>query len=74
MKKYEYNNATVYITIPNEKQIENIRKVTEEFARKLVKKGLIQNGQKRQSNRRTSVTNSNARRRNQKIKEKDSSN
>ena len=73
MKKYEYDNATVYITIPNEKQIENIRKATEEFARKLVKKGLIQNGQKRQSNRRTGIANSNARRRNQKAKEKGSS-
>lgn len=74
MKKYEYENATVYITIPNEKQIENIRKATEEFARKLVKKGLIQNGQKRQSNRRTGIANSNARRRNKKAKEKGSSN
>jgi hypothetical protein len=74
MKKYEYENATVYITIPNEKQIENIRKATEEFARKLVKRGIIQNGQKRQNNRRTSIANPNARRRNQKAKEKGSSN
>lgn len=74
MKKYEYDNATVYITIPNEKQIENIRKATEEFARKLVKKGLIQNGQKRQNNRRTGITNSNARKRNTKTKEKSTSN
>lgn len=74
MKKYEYENATVYITIPNEKQIENIRKATEEFAKKLVKKGLIQNGQKRQNNRRTGIANPNARRRNQKAKEKGSSN
>ena len=74
MKKYEYENATVYITIPNEQQIENIRKATEEFAKKLVKKGIIQNGQKRQSNRRTGIANPNARRRNRKTKEESSSN
>lgn len=37
MKKYEYENATVYITIPNEKQIENIRNATEKFIRRLMK-------------------------------------
>ena len=41
MKKYVYENATVYISIPTEEQIQNIHKATEIFARKLVKKGLI---------------------------------
>jgi hypothetical protein len=40
MKKYVYENATVYITIPTEEQIRNIQKATERFARRLVKKGL----------------------------------
>lgn len=49
MKKYEYENATVYITIPNEQQIENIRKSTERFVNLLVKKGMIGNEYKRKS-------------------------
>ena len=34
MLKYEYENATVYITKPTEKHIENIRKATEVFSPK----------------------------------------
>ena len=41
MKKYVYENATVYISIPTEEQILNIRDATERFAKRLVKKGLI---------------------------------
>ena len=49
MKKYEYENATVYITIPNEQQIENIRKSTERFVKLLVEKGMIGNEYQRKS-------------------------
>jgi len=61
MLKYEYENATVYITEPTEEQIENIRKATERFAKRLVKEGLIGNGHGRQSNRGARLANSNAR-------------
>ena len=62
MKKYVYENATVYITKPTEEQIQNIHKATERFAKKLVKKGLLRN-ESRRNNRRTSRCNSNARKR-----------
>jgi hypothetical protein len=39
MKKFEYDNAIVYITIPTEKQLENIRKSTDSFVKALIKKG-----------------------------------
>lgn len=61
MRKYVYENATVYITEPTEEQIENIRKATERFVIKLAKRGLINNGSKRRSNRRTSVVNTDTR-------------
>ena len=41
MKKYVYENATVYISIPTEEQIQNIRESTERFAKRLAKKGLV---------------------------------
>lgn len=63
MRKYVYEDATVYITEPTEEQLENIRKATERFARKLVKKGLIGND-KRRNNHRTSRVSSDARERN----------
>jgi hypothetical protein len=66
MKKYIYDNATVYITIPNAAQIENMHKATEQFAVKLVKRGFIKNESGR-NNRRTRSGNSNARRRNKRI-------
>lgn len=37
MLKYEYENAIVYITKPTEKHIENIRKATEVFMKKIMK-------------------------------------
>lgn len=37
MKEYKYDNATIRITIPNEKQLENIRKATEIFLKKAIK-------------------------------------
>jgi hypothetical protein len=37
MLKYEYENATVYITKPTEKHIENIKKATEVFMKKVIK-------------------------------------
>lgn len=67
MLKYEYKNATVYITKPNEKHIENIRKATEVFMKKVIKEE-IQNGTSRKYNRRTGVTNTNARGRNKETK------
>ena len=63
MRKYVYEDATVYITEPTEEQLENIRKATERFAKKLVKKGLIGNDQRR-NNYRAGRASSNARKRN----------
>ena len=52
MKKYVYENATVYISIPTEEQVSNKHKATERFARRLVKKGLIKrHDNSRKSNR-----------------------
>lgn len=67
MLKYEYENATVYITKPNEKHIENIKKATEIFMKKVIKEE-IQNGvektnESRRNNRRISRHNSYARQR-----------
>lgn len=61
MLKYEYENATVYITKPTEKHIENIKKATEDFMKKVIKED-IQNGSRRNRSR-TSRSNSNAGRR-----------
>ena len=61
MLKYEYENATVYITKPTEKHIENIKKATEVFMKKVIKEE-IQNGV-RKNNRRTNRNNFNARKR-----------
>lgn len=69
MKKIVYENATVYITIPNEQQKENIRKATEKFVHRLAKEGLIGND-KRRNNHRASGTSVNARKRAAQIKEK----
>jgi len=73
MKKFVYENATVYITIPTEEQIENIRKSTERFVKKLAKEGLIDNEQRR-NNHRVSRIGSNARKRNNQIKKENLSN
>lgn len=37
MLKYEYKNATVYITEPNEKHISRIREATTEFMKRVMK-------------------------------------
>ena len=62
MLKYEYENATVYITKPTEKHIANIRKATEVFMKKVIKEEM--QNESRRNNRRTGVTYSNAGRRN----------
>lgn len=62
MRKYVYENATVYITEPTEEQKENIRRATERFARRIVKEGLLGND-KRRNNHRASRAGSNARKR-----------
>ena len=59
MRKYVYENATVYITVPNEEQQENIRKATERFVHRLAKEGLITDVQRR-NNHRTRRVSSNA--------------
>ena len=64
MRKYVYENATVYITKPTEEQIENIHKATERFAKKLVKKGVFQNGRAKRNRRGTSIIGSETKRRN----------
>lgn len=64
MRKYVYKNATVYITEPTEEQLENIRKATERFAARLVKKGMIERV-KRRNNHRASRDGPDARKRNQ---------
>lgn len=50
MRKYVFENATVYITKPTEAQKENIRDATERFVQRLAKEGLIQNEQTRRTN------------------------
>lgn len=74
MRKFVYNNATVYITEPTQEQLENIRRATEEFVMRLAQKGMIDDGYGRQSNRGTRRANSHARSRNKKVEEKDTSN
>ena len=73
MKKYVYDNATVYITIPTPEQEENIRKSTERFVRTLFAKGSIGSDYTKRNNRGTGGTGSDARKGNQQAKEKNSS-
>ena len=35
-KKYEYENGTIYVTIPEQCDREKLRKVTEEFLKKVI--------------------------------------
>lgn len=63
MHKRVYNNATVYITKPTEEQIANIKTATEAFIKVLVRKGYFKD-ERRRNNRRTSVRNTNTRKRN----------
>ena len=74
MRKYTYENATVYITKPTEEQIENIHKATERFAKKLVKKGVIFDGRSRSNHRRSSRSNSKTRQRAKETQRKDKTN
>ena len=69
MLKYEYENATVYITKPTEKHIENIRKATEVFMKKVIKEEML--NESRRNNRGTGVTYSNARRRDKQSQKQD---
>lgn len=72
MLRYEYENATVYITKPTEKHIENIRKATEVFMRKIIKEEML--NESGRNNRRTGVTYSNARRRDKQSQKQDKQN
>ena len=65
MLKYEYENATVYITKPTEKHMDNIKKATEIFMKKVIKER-IQN-ESRRDNRRAGVSYSYARKRTQRL-------
>ena len=47
MRKYVYENATVYITIPTKTQLDNIRKSTELFVNQLAKNGGLDNVKRR---------------------------
>ena len=69
MRKYVYENATVYITKPTEEQKANIRNATEHFVRRLAKEGLIGNEQRR-NNHRTGRAGSDARKRDKEAKQK----
>lgn len=62
MLKYQYKNATVYITEPTEKHIRNIRKATEIYMRRVTKEK-IQN-EDRRDYRRSRKNNSNKGKRN----------
>ena len=70
MKKYIYENAIVYITKPTVEQIENIHFATEQFAKKLVRRGLLSN-EGGKNNRRAGVSHSRTRKRNRWIEKKD---
>lgn len=72
MLKYEYENATVYITKPTEKHVKNIKKATEVFMKKVLKED-IQNGN-RGHHSRVGRNNSNARKRTQRIKKENRTN
>ena len=61
MLKYEYENATVYITKPTEKHMKVIRKATEKFLHEIVKERTERESGKH--NRRVGRSNSNARKR-----------
>lgn len=72
MLKYEYKNATVYITKPTEKHLANIKKATEVFMKKVIKED-IQNGNRRHHSR-VGRNNYNARKRTQRIKKENRTN
>ena len=59
MLRYDYENATVYITKPTKKHLENIKKATENFMRKVIKEEL--QNESRERHRRVGIGYSNAR-------------
>lgn len=61
MLKYEYENATVYITEPTEKHLKIIREATEKFMQRVVKEQI--RNESRGHNRRTNNDNSRTRQR-----------
>ena len=60
MLKYEYENATVYITKPTEKHLENIKRASEVFMKKIIQEQMQNESRKR--DRRISINDSHARR------------
>lgn len=48
MRKFVYENATVYITVPTEEQLENIRKSTKIFVQNMMKEQM-KNGNSNQT-------------------------
>lgn len=62
MLKYEYENATVYITKPTEKHMKVIRKATEKFLHDVVKEQTKH--ESRKNNRRVNRHNSDTGKRN----------
>lgn len=66
MLKFTYKNATVYITRPTEKHLQNIRKSTEKFMQRVMKEE-IRNGA-RGHYRRVGADDPNARKRNKRVK------
>lgn len=67
--KYEYENATVYITKPTEKHMDNIKKATEIFMKKVIKEQM--QNESRRNNRRAGISYSYAGKRNKPSKRKD---
>ena len=65
--KYEYENATVYITKPTEAHLENIRKATEVFMKKIIKEQM--QNESRRNNRRVGLSSVNAGKGNKKSEE-----
>ena len=65
--KYEYENATVYITKPTEEHMRNIRKATEVFMKMIIKEQM--QNESRRNNRRVGLSSVNARKGNKKSEE-----
>ena len=66
MKKYEYENATVYITMPTEQQLKKIVLATENFLKKLMVEGIDICGRNDDGDRTTRKNRDGKRRRNKK--------
>ena len=72
MRKYVYENGTVYISAPTEEQIHNIRESTKLFLTRLAERGLFDDRYKR-NNTTAGKTNIKTRRKNKWIKRSDRS-